>query len=251
MPDDEQKQDANQEATWYVQAWRKLNGPLVATIVGGLVVAVLAAIIFGGSDDSPGAPQGSSTIATSASVQSSPPKSATEEAARRPIWAAPPVTFADASGVTDFVGDGNGPYVAETAAIVGADVRAFTPKELYDDAADIAGLPVIVVGRVVSDVAQRSAFRVTHAVRLVGADPAYDVYVGAEVAGYSSGDVVYARGRVAAQGESRDAAGHGRQTTYFLATVNGNGGGIDSVLDFEHGSDAILSRARAARPASK
>jgi hypothetical protein len=223
--------------------WGHMNGQLVAGIVAGIVVLIVSAIFLrsGGSDSQAPPAPGSAERAVGDA------KSATDEVARQPMWTAPPVTFADAAQTTDFVGDGNGPYVAETAAIRGGDVRAYTPKELYAEAAEIAGLPVVIVGRVTSDVAQTSRFLLTHAIRLVGPDKGYDVYVGTEVAGGSPGEVVYVLGRVAAQGQSRDEDGRRNSTTYVLASVKVNGGLIEPIFDFSHGSDAILSRARAAR----
>ena len=208
------------------RVWRFVNQNLIATILGGLITTivggfVVALILTGGGEESNPTDEPS----VEQTPPPKPPRDAVEEAARRPSWIEPPERFSEALGKLSYEGDGNGPYIGQVAALdLTGDLQAFSPRELVDEAPGIQGLPVIVVGRVLSDSKQQSRFGAEREVRIGGRERS-EVLIGTDgLGGFERGEVVYATGRVAARGTTETIQGRRVQAVYFLALLNENGG---------------------------
>jgi len=223
------------------RVWAFLNTPLGATVAGGLLVAVVVAVFLEtGNQQTPG-PGGSPGVS-----EIQPPANATEEAAQRSFWSQPPQVFEGAEGTLSYPGDGNGPYIGEVAAVELGDVVALTPRELVEDGARYAGLPVFLVGQVAGQQARRSEF-IDRELRLVGREPGFEAYVATDdIAALETGDRVYALGRIAAAGEATTTTGTRGQAAYFLSLLNENGGTVELGL-LQPGSGAIARALRKVR----
>jgi hypothetical protein len=210
------------------------------------VAAVLAALILlllaFDSRDSPNSTGGASREALE------DPRNATEEIATRSLWRDPPQLFAQAEDSLSYEGDGNGPYIGQVVATDSfGNVQAYDPEGLAQAGASVQGLPVILVGRVVTDTSQRSEFDVTREVRVVGENRSFDAYIGTDNLGaFPTGTVVYAIGRLAAVGPTETPDGAKLQSSYFLATLNNNGGEVREVA-FDAASRAVLAIAKPLR----
>jgi hypothetical protein len=210
------------------------------------VAAVLAALVLLAlafdSRDSPNSTGGASREALE------DPRNATEEIATRSPWRDPPQLFAQAEDTLSYEGDGNGPYIGQVVATDSfGNVQAYDPEGLAQAGASIQGLPVILVGRVVTDTSQRSEFDVTREVRVVGENRSFDAYIGTDNLGaFPAGTVVYAIGRLAAVGPTETPDGAKLQSSYFLATLNNNGGEVREVA-FDAASRAVLVIAKPLR----
>jgi hypothetical protein len=207
-----------------VKNWMQSN--LGATIVGGIVVGVVLLLVgylaFG---------QGGSGSGTSTTVVEGPggpvtrtepeekPKDAVEEAAQRPFWIAPPTTYESAEK-----------YEGEVAALsyVRTDLLVGFPKEIYEEPEPFVGKPFYIVGRVVSQTPLPHSFY-GRELRLISGEPGYDAYVGATayLTNVRDGEIVLARGRLAAEGETKQPDGGTFRSIYFLATFEGNGGEVE------------------------
>ncbi len=150
----------------------------------------------------------------------------------RPIWQTTPTTF---SGSLDIAfeqqGDQGGPTVA---AVESGAAVAYSVSELNSKGASLAGEPLYIVGRVISDIASplnTSQWNAESEVDIVlagprGPDRVYAL-AGSGITQVQTGDVVYFRAVVAAVGTTTG----GRPATYLIAlddpdvTTNATGGG--------------------------
>jgi hypothetical protein len=220
------EEDASPTGAGLVWAW--VRHPVVAGIISTVIAALILLWVFGIGQKDNGTvvtgPNGDQTVVEEA-------KNATEEAATQPFWTAPPNLIADAHKNFSFEGDGLGPYIAEVAAVdpYSGEPRVYPPRQLVEEASQLAGLPILLVGLVENSQSIAGRY-IDQEVHLVGAAKSFDAYVGTDdIASVSRGDLTIALGRVAAVGQSKDLSGSGRRTAYFLSLLNDNGGGIRSL----------------------
>jgi hypothetical protein len=206
-----------------VDGVRNHLGASIASFVVGVAVLVFGILFLGQG----GSESGSSTTVIRGSGRQATrtereekPKDAVEEAAQRPFWIAPPTTYESAEK-----------YEGEVAALsyLRTDLLVGFPKEIYEQPEPFVGKPFYIVGRVVSQTPLPHSFY-GRELRLVSGEPGYDAYVGATayLTDVRDGDIVLARGRLAAAGETQQpGGGPAFRSIYFLATFEGNGGDVE------------------------
>jgi hypothetical protein len=225
--------------------WTFVNSNLVATVVGGLSVIAIVAIltfVFRTVGHEGSGLQTSAELRPGA-VHARKPNNGIEEIATRPVWLAPPKLISHALDGVDFEGDGYGPYVAKVAAVGDDnDVDAYSPRRLLVAGQSIAGLPIVVVGRVESDDPQLTDFGVSRVVRIIGAEQDVDAYIGTDSSGsFRVGDVVFALGRIAALGATSPLGGKGQFQSVYMLAMEQRGGDVEAVDDTT--SDRAIARA--------
>lgn len=212
-----------------IRAW--VQTPLGAGLVAGFVLLVIGYYFFNTDDSS--APAGAGAVAVDQRPEQPTPEDATEQAAQRPFWVAPPQTFPGASEP----GDGVAEDLVETDLLVGL------PKEIYEDPSSFADRTFYIVGRVVRQEEVPGDYY-DREFKLVSGERGFSAFVGATdyLAFGPTGSVVFARGRLAAVGESQ-LPGEARpeRSIYFL-TLEENGGNVEAA-DLYPPSSGTLRRA--------
>lgn len=188
---------------------QKWGGALVLTLLAALFAAGVGGVFNGDDAD---VTSGPSAAASSQAHSASPPSEADVCASRaksargqralaasvcaKPFWTEPPTLY----GVS-FLRSSD-PAFAGLANILGAEVEVLSVERLVQDAADYAGKPTFVVGRVQRDDLVAEDQR---EVRLVGRDPTYALVVRdtAALSRWRRGDILTAPVYVAARGVAR------------------------------------------------